>query len=84
MKRTSPGGIASLSRRGGGGEAWLKEDSIFLQRRRAQLRTELPSPDEVPAVGDGPDRFHGEEVSICDGIPRQFAEVREGGEGGSA
>ena len=72
-KRTSPGGIIPLGRRGGGGQAGPQEHgTLLLQHRRAQPRTQLPPPYQVPSVGNRPDRLHGgDEGGIGGGFPRR-------------
>ena len=84
MKRTSPGGITALGRRGGGGEAWPEEDGLLLQRRRAELWAQLPPPNQVPAVRHGAHGLHGDEGGAGADLPRQLAEVREGEQGSGA
>lgn len=84
MKRTSPGGITTLGRRGGGGQARPEEDSLLLQRRRAELRTQLPPPNQIPTFREGPHGLHRDEGGTASDVPRRLAEVSEGGEGSGA
>ena len=81
MKRTSPAGIIALDRRGGGGEAWLEEDDLLLQRLRAELWAQLPPPKQVPAVLHGAHDLHSYEGGVGTDLPRWLAKVREGGQG---
>lgn len=84
MKRTSPGGITTLGGRGGGGKARPEEDGLLFQSRRAELRTQLPPPNQIPAVGEGPHGLHCDEGGTANGLPRGLAEVSEGGEDSGA
>lgn len=84
MKRTSPGGITTLGRRGGGSQARPEEDGLLLERRRAELRTQLPTPNQIPAITEGPHGLHCDEGGSTSGLPRRLAEVSKGGEGSGA
>lgn len=91
--RTSPGGIAPLGR--GGASSQARPEDLPLHRHRGppsrraleqQGWTELPPPDQVPALPDSSDRLRGgeaEEAAIAP-ILGQPPELRRGREGGGA
>lgn len=83
-KRTSPGGIVSLGRRGSGSEA--RPENLPLQRRglEQQRGAELPPPYEVPALAHGADRPSRDERNGGVIPGRWFAVAGEGSEWGGA